>query len=158
MISLPRIGIVPSSVGLWSVASTAAPAPQLFAERCAMCHQAGGAGLPGQFPRLAGRVNGIAQTAAGRRYLLLLLLNGMVGPIDVDGQRIAGLMPSMAALKDQEIADLLNHATQLGARAKNGKTAAFTAAEVAAVRRGGSIGPSAVHAERAKLVASGALR
>ncbi|WP_254604899.1 c-type cytochrome [Sphingomonas bacterium] len=149
--------VLTCSISLPSVASLAAPAPQLFAERCAMCHQANGAGLLGQFPRLAGRVNVIAQSPAGRRYLVLLLLNGMVGPIDVDSQHISGLMPSMAALKDEDIAAMLNYATQLGTPAKKGKIAAFSAAEIAVVRKGGSIGPSAVHAERAKLVASGAL-
>ncbi|WP_174285675.1 cytochrome c [Sphingomonas bacterium] len=144
-----------SLAGAIAVPSLAAPAPQLFAERCAMCHQASGTGLPGQFPRLAGRVNGMAQTDPGRRYLILVMLNGMVGQIDVDGQRIIGLMPSMAALKDQDLADLLNHAIQLGAIAKGKKPAAFTAGEIAAIRKNGSIGPSAVHAERAKLVASG---
>ena len=137
--------------------SMAAPAPQLFAERCAMCHQANGAGLPGQFPRLAGRVNGIAQTAPGRRYLALVLLNGMVGRIDVDGQAISGLMPSMAALKDQDLAAILTHVAQFGPPAKGKKPAAFTAAEIAAVRQSGSISSSAVSAERAKLVASGVL-
>lgn len=143
--------------GATAVPSLAAPAPQLFAERCAMCHQADGTGLPGQFPRLAGRVSAIAQTTPGRHYLALVLLNGMVGRIEVDGQGISGLMPSMAALKDQDLADILNHVAKLGPPAKGKKPAAFTAAEIAGVRQSGSISSSAVGAERAKLVASGIL-
>lgn len=135
----------------------AAPGPDLFAGRCAMCHQASGAGLPGQFPRLAGRVDVIAQTPPGRRYLALVLLNGMVGHIDVDGQGISGLMPAVAALPDQDLADILNHVVRLGPPAKGKKPAAFTAAEIAGIRAGGAIGPSATGAERAKLVASGVI-
>ena len=129
----------------------AAPAPQLFAQRCAMCHQASGSGLPGQFPRLAGRAATISQTPAGRHYLAVVLLNGMVGRITSDDQPIAGLMPSMAALSDQQIADLLTHAIQLAPPAKGRKPAPFTAAEIAGVRKEGGIGSSAVAALRAKL-------
>jgi len=137
--------------------ASAVPGPALFAQRCAMCHQADGNGLPSQFPRLAGRVATIAQTPGGRHYLALVLLNGMVGTIKADDQTIAGLMPSMAALKDQEIADLLNHAAGLRPPTKGKKPAPFTAAEIAAVRAGGTIGASAVAGERAKLAASGAI-
>ncbi len=138
-----------------TIPALAAPGSELFAGRCAMCHQANGAGLPGQFPRLAGRVNVIAQSPPGRHYLALVLLNGMLGSIDVDGQAISGLMPSIAALPDQDLADILNHVTRLGPPTKGKKPVAFTAAEIAAVRDSGSIGPSATGAERARLVASG---
>ena len=144
--------VLSAAVAMPAMAGTG---PQLFAERCAMCHQASGAGLPGQFPRLAGRVDVIAQTLPGRRYLVLVLLNGMVGHIDVDAQVISGLMPSIAALPDQDLAEILNHVVRFGPPVKGKKPAAFTAAEIAAVRQGGAIGPSATAAERAKLVASG---
>ncbi len=132
-----------------------APGAELFAGRCAMCHQANGSGLPGQFPRLAGRVNVIAQAPSGRRYLALVLLNGMVGHIELDGQGISGLMPSVAALPDQDLADILNYVTRFGPPAKGKKPAVFTAAEIAGVRQSGAIGPTATGAERAKLVAGG---
>jgi len=140
-----------------AVPASALPPPVLFAQRCAMCHQTDGNGLPGQFPRLAGRAATIAQTPAGRHYLALVLLNGMVGSIKVDGQAIAGLMPSMAALKDQEIADLLNHAAGLKPAVAGKKPAPFTAKEIAAVRAAGTVGASAVAGERAKLAAAGSI-
>ena len=145
------------TVGAYTGSASAMPAPMLFAQRCAMCHQTDGSGLPGQFPRLAARVATIAQTPAGRHYLASVLLNGMVGTIKVDGQSLAGLMPSMAALKDQEIADLLNHAAGLKPPIKGKKPAPFTAAEVAAVRAGGSVGASAVAAERSRIAATGVI-
>lgn len=138
-------------------AGRAAPPAQLFAQRCAMCHQANGAGLPGQFPRLAGRAAALAQAPAGRRYLAHVLLNGLSGSIAADGQTYAGLMPSLAALPDADLAALLNHAIGLAPPPKGKKPAAFTPAEIAAVRKDGSIGMAGVAGERKQLQAAGLL-
>ena len=51
-----------------------ATGPQTFSAQCSMCHQPNGAGLPGSFPRLAGRVPVIAGSPGGRRYLAMVLL------------------------------------------------------------------------------------
>lgn len=139
-----------------AVPMRASPA-DLFAQRCAMCHQATGAGLPGQFPRLRGRAATLAQTTDGRHYLELVMLNGLAGSITVDGQPIMGLMPSMAALPDQALADALNHIVQLAPPAKGKKPALFTPAELASVRKEGSIGAGGVAKERARLAAAGQL-
>jgi mono/diheme cytochrome c family protein len=143
--------------GIVALASTSAPAATLplFAQRCAMCHQANGAGLPGQFPRLSGRAATLAQSPAGRHYLVLVMLHGIVGSITVDGQPIAGLMPSMAALPDADLAAILNHIAQLAPPAHGKKPAPFTATEIAAARKAGSVGASGVATERAKLAAAG---
>jgi hypothetical protein len=60
-------------------------------------------------------------------------------------------------LPDQDLADLLNHAAKLGPPPKGKKPAPFTAAEIAAVRHSGGIGPTATAAERTKLVAAGVI-
>jgi mono/diheme cytochrome c family protein len=133
----------------------AAPTTPLFTSRCGMCHQPDAAGLPGQFPRLAGRSAAIAAAPGGRRYLALVLLRGMFGKIDVDGRPLTGMMPSMGTMKDQEIADLLTHVTQLpGAGKPAKKIAPFTAAEIAKVRAEPSMTAQAVGAERAKLAST----
>jgi len=126
-----------------------ATGPQTFSAQCSMCHQPNGAGLPGSFPRLAGRVPAIAGSPGGRRYLAMVLLYGLYGPITVDGKRISGLMPAMASLSDQAIADVLNHVMTLEKPAR--KVAPFTAAEIAAVRAGANKTGSDVAAERARL-------
>jgi len=123
---------------------------QTFSAQCSMCHQPNGAGLPGSFPRLAGRVPAIARSPDGRRYLAMVLLYGLYGPIMVDDKRISGLMPSMGSLNDQAVADVLNHVMTLEKPA--GKIAPFTAAEIAAVRAGTRKTGSEVAAERAGLV------
>lgn len=124
---------------------------QTFAAQCSMCHQPSGAGLPGSFPRISGRVPQIASTPDGRRYLAMVLLYGMIGPITVDGKAISGVMPSMGSMGDQGIADVLNHVLTLGKPAK--KPAPFTAAEVAKVRSGGRKSASDVGLERSRLAA-----
>jgi cytochrome c553 len=126
---------------------------QSFASRCSMCHQPSGAGLPGQFPRLSGRVSQIATTPEGRRYLAMVLLYGIYGPISVDARPITGLMPGMGTMSDQDIADVLNHAVALKKAAK--PVAAFTGAEIAKVRVGGKQTAAQVAAERGRLAGKG---
>jgi mono/diheme cytochrome c family protein len=150
------IMISKARLALLALAAAASPhaafatGQQTFAAQCSMCHQKNGAGLPGQFPRLAGRVPQIASSPGGRRYLAMVLINGLYGPITVDGRAISGLMPAAGALSDQAIADVLNHALTLPGSAK--KVAAFTAAEIAAVRAIGRKSGSEVAAERSRLV------
>lgn len=135
--------------------SLAAPvvADPVYAARCQMCHQRDAQGLPGQFPRLGGRVDKISATPAGRRYLIMVVLNGMGGPIIIDGQRIVGYMPALAVLKDEQVAGALN-----AVMATAGRTpATFTAAEVAKVRAEGRIASTQVADERARLVAAKAI-
>ncbi|WP_429614983.1 c-type cytochrome [Sphingobium olei] len=130
--------------------------PQTFASRCSMCHQPSGAGLPGQFPRLSGRVSEIAGSPDGRRYLTMVLLYGLYGPITVDDKKIAGLMPGMGTMSDQDVADVLNHAVAFKKAAKPAPP--FTAAEIAKVRAGGKLTASQVAAERGRLAAKGLIR
>lgn len=132
-------------------ASVMASGQQTFSAQCSMCHQPTGAGLPGSFPRLAGRVPLIARSPDGRRYLAMVMLYGLYGPITVDGKAISGMMPTMGSLNDQAVADVLNHVLTLKPAA--GKVARFTAAEIAAVRSGPRKSGSDVAAERARLAA-----
>jgi len=133
--------------------SARASGPQTFGAQCSMCHQPSGAGLPGSFPRLAGRTPVMAGSPEGRRYLAMVLLYGLYGPISVDGKQISGLMPTMGSLSDQAIAEVLNHTLTLARPAH--KVAPFTAAEIAAVRAEPRKGGSDVAAERARLAGRG---
>ncbi|HKD48478.1 MAG TPA: cytochrome c [Rhizomicrobium sp.] len=80
---------------------------------CVGCHQVGGTGVPGEYPRLAGRANVIAADPRGRAFLAHLMLTGMSGTITVDGRKILGIMPSFEDLKDDELAAALNYVTGL---------------------------------------------
>ena len=73
---------------------------------CVACHQAGGTGLAGVFPPLAGSewVNGRDSTLAA------IVLRGIDGPLTVKGTTYNGQMPSFAGkLKDEQIAAVLSH-------------------------------------------------
>jgi mono/diheme cytochrome c family protein len=126
----PAAASASSGAGAAVAAPAAADGAQIFASRCASCHQATGAGLPGVFPPLAGSewVNGDAKTVA--RILLL----GVNGKIAVKGSPISGTMPAFGTtLSDAEIAAVASHV-----RASFGNNSAPLTADL-------------VKAERAKL-------
>jgi mono/diheme cytochrome c family protein len=81
-------------------------AAAIYAARCAACHQATGAGLPGVFPPLAG-----SEWVSGpERVLAALVLHGASGPLTVKGNAYNGAMPAFKEqLSDAEIAALLTH-------------------------------------------------
>ena len=126
----------------------------VFDTNCSMCHQLGAAGVPGQFPRLAGRAGKIAATAAGRTYLERVVLSGMIGSITIDGTPIVGgVMPSFASLSDQDLADALDYIISLDDSGKlQWKGAALTAADIAKARADKPLSPAQVHQLRAAAV------
>lgn len=81
-------------------------ASKLFANHCAVCHQATGAGVPGAFPPLIDSewVHGEPQV------LVQILLHGIEGDIDVGGTVYNGVMPEFGnSLDDNEIAALATY-------------------------------------------------
>ena len=79
---------------------------QIFASRCASCHQATGAGRTAVFPPLAGSewVNGEP------KQVVRILLLGMTGEITVSGSTYDGSMPAFGTtLSDAEIAAISSH-------------------------------------------------
>ncbi len=130
--------------------SPAADGQAVFEKNCLMCHQSGGAGLPGQFPRLAGRVAPISAKPKGRIYLIELLTYGMTGTVHVDGQDILGLMPPFAHVPDDEVAAVLNYVQGLGDPPRTAPDA-FTAGEVHAARAAPAKSAAEVYAARKAL-------
>jgi mono/diheme cytochrome c family protein len=140
-------------VGVAAVAAGPLPARAadgsgLFIQNCLMCHQSGAVGLPGQFPRLAGRIAAISSRPKGRAYLIDVLTYGMAGKITVDDQPIVGLMPPFAQLSNDDVAAVLSYVQSLdvslggtppggaplGGTPPGGPPPAFTAEEVRAGR------------------------
>jgi cytochrome c2 len=115
-------------------ASPAAPHGATLFGRCAACHLADGAGVPGAFPPLRTQVGRYAATPAGRAYLVSVVSHGLNGAILVGADAIAGFMPAQN-LDDAEAAAVLNHVVGRIA-APSVKTRPFTAAEVADLRKG----------------------
>jgi mono/diheme cytochrome c family protein len=144
-----------SVVGLAAVVagplpSRAADGGDLFTQNCLMCHQAGAVGLPGQFPRLAGRIAAISSKPQGRAYLIDVLTYGMAGRIAVDDQAIIGFMPPFAQLSNDDVAGVLSYVQSLG-RPPAGTPAAFTAEEVRTGRANAVKTAADVRAERQSL-------
>lgn len=119
------------------LAGNAAPDGATIFNRCAACHTATGAGVPGAFPPLQSDFRTLANNAAGRRYITLAVIKGLMGPITVEGKAYRGVMPAQSGLDDAAIAAVLNH---VGTKiAKSGPPfRAFTAAEVASARASGA--------------------
>lgn len=78
----------------------------LFAGTCSTCHQPDGKGLPGVFPPLAGS----DYLAKGNDALIHVVLNGLSGPVTVNGQDYNSVMPPMSQLTDDEVANILTYA------------------------------------------------
>jgi cytochrome c5 len=125
----------------------------VFNTYCAMCHQITGQGVPGQFPRIAGRADQIAKSEKGRQYLCTLVLYGMTGQVTIDGTTFIGVMAPLGQLSDQDLADALNHAMQFGKT----KVKPFTAAEVKAQRRPTPLSLTEVYQIRKQLMSAGSI-
>lgn len=87
-----------------SLADRIAHGKTLFATNCSACHQAEGQGLKGAFPPLAGS-DYLAQD--GGMVAVTAILNGLSGPITVNGVEYNAVMPPLSYLSDSEVADVV---------------------------------------------------
>lgn len=102
----------------------------LFAQHCATCHQADASGTVGLAPALKG--DHWLKLGAERAYVARVLLQGLSGPIKVNGQVFVGAMPAFAAqLDDPALAAIATHLRRLQGASD---AAPYSAAEMAAVR------------------------
>lgn len=105
-----------------------AAAKKAFETHCAACHQPTGKGMPGVFPPLAGNKRFLDD----RARTLDVVINGVSGPLEVNGVKYNNAMPPMGHVKDDELAAALTHAsTSWGNKGK-----IYTAADVAKARGG----------------------
>jgi nitrite reductase (NO-forming) len=77
----------------------------LYAGTCSVCHQGNGSGLPGVFPPLAKS----DYLLADRRRAADVVLNGLSGPVTVNGTAFNSVMPPMSQLNDDEVANILTY-------------------------------------------------
>jgi nitrite reductase (NO-forming) len=92
-----------------------------------VCHQANGAGLPDVFPPLAGS----DYLMADKKRSIGVVVNGLTGPVTVNGKQYNSVMPPMSQLTDDEIANILTYARNTWGN----KGEAVTKDEVASVRK-----------------------
>ena len=72
---------------------------------CSACHQHNGKGADGRFPPLTGT----DWVTGDKERLIKVLLNGMEGSLEVQGQVYNGVMPQHSFLTDGEIAEVLTY-------------------------------------------------
>ncbi len=109
-----------------------------FNGTCSVCHQANGQGIEGVFPPLASS----DLLAATPKRAITIALNGLSGPLTVNGKTYNSVMPPMSQLNDDEIANILTYVTHAWG---NQGAGAFTAAEISAVRQGTPRPPGAAN-------------
>ncbi|MFM8549488.1 MAG: c-type cytochrome [Verrucomicrobiota bacterium] len=98
----------------------------VYARTCIACHQPTGLGLPPVFPPLAA-----APIVAGNPELpVKFILQGLMGPITVNGMTYNSMMPPVAGVSDADIADVLTYVRQSFGNQAN----AVTADQVKAIR------------------------
>lgn len=107
--------------GAAAQAAQAADGQALFAQHCAICHQADASGTVGLAPPLKGAH--WQRLGADKNYLPTVLLNGLSGAIKLEGQQsFVGNMPAFASqLDDASLAAIANHLRGLQGAADAGR-------------------------------------
>ncbi len=78
---------------------------KIYYRYCSACHQLDGGGASGRFPPLTET----DWVTGGKERLINVILNGMEGSLEINGEMYNGVMPQHSFLKDDEIADVLTY-------------------------------------------------
>ena len=103
-------------------------------QRCVACHQPDGAGIPGIFPALKDRLADIIATVEGREYITMVLIDGLIGTIEIDGQRYVGAMAAQDLTDAQIVAVVEYVMTDFGASDATDSNMLLSEDEVAHIR------------------------
>jgi len=81
------------------------PGKAVYDDNCLSCHQADGSGVPGMHPPL-GPGSWVGKQP---QELIAIMMKGLSGKIEVNGEIYNDAMPSHAQLSDEEIANVLSY-------------------------------------------------
>ena len=97
-------GREPTSATASTTAERIAFGERVYTANCVACHQDAGQGIPGAFPPLAGSdfLN------ADKTRVIGVVVNGLDGPITVNGANFDGVMPALG-LSDEDVANVLTY-------------------------------------------------
>ena len=113
-----------------SIEERIASGESLYAAHCSACHQASGTGLAGAFPPLAES----SYLADGPATAVDAVLNGLSGPITVNGTDYNAVMPNLSYLGDSDVADIvtfvMNSWGNPGGEVSSGEVAAARGGEM----------------------------
>lgn len=99
---------------------------QVYLERCLACHQVDALGVQGMNPPLVKT----KWVLGDKTTLVQIVLKGMTGQVEIDGETYKNVMAPHNDLSDQQIADVLTYVrNSFGNKAKG-----ITAAEVKTIR------------------------
>lgn len=133
-----REAAVAAASGTLTPAQQAAAGKTLYNGTCSVCHGDAGAGMPGVFPPLA-KSDWIAGHSVDE--VIAVVLNGLSGPVKVNGEDYNSVMPPMSQLTDDEVANILTYVLQ----DMNGNASVVSTDEVAKVRASTKRGDGAAH-------------
>ncbi len=80
------------------------PGEAVYKSYCATCHQSDGNGVPGMYPPLTPNVY-----IEHKDSIIKVMLNGMKGKIEVDGEVYNNFMAPHSHLSDEEIAHVISY-------------------------------------------------
>jgi nitrite reductase (NO-forming)/hydroxylamine reductase len=124
------VAVHAAEVSSKSVEERIAGGETLFSAHCAACHQATGKGLAGAFPPLAES----SYLADGSAPAIDAILNGLSGPITVNGVDYNAVMPNLSYLSDSDAADIvtfvMNSWGNPGGEVSSGEVAAARGGEM----------------------------
>ena len=81
------------------------PGKAVYAQHCLTCHQSDGSGVPGMHPPLS------AGSWVGKdsKELIAIMMKGLSGKIEVNGEVYKNFMPSHGQLTDEQLGDVLSY-------------------------------------------------
>jgi len=115
-----------ASTGTLTLEQQIAAGKAHYTGTCSVCHQDNGQGMQGVFPPLANSDTLAKDPQAAIKYVL----NGLSGPITVNGKDYNSVMPPMSQLNNDEIANILTYVFN----SWDNKLGHVTAEQVAKVR------------------------
>lgn len=114
-ITLALMGAIATSLSTLSIetrapamaaTSSAAAGQKIYGANCSACHGAGGAGLPGEFPPLAGN----PMVTGSPDKVIAAVKNGLTGAVTVNGKTYSGAMPAWnGKLSNADMADVITY-------------------------------------------------
>lgn len=146
----PALAVHAAEAASVSLEDRIANGKKLFGTHCSACHQSEGQGLKGAFPPLAGSDN----LLEGPAIAVNAVINGLAGPITVNGVEYNSVMPALSYLSDSDVADIVTFVMN----SWDNPGGEVNAAEVAAARGGVAVSEPGDHpvAESEQMAYSGA--
>jgi len=81
------------------------PGKAVYTQYCLSCHQSDGSGVTNMHPPLGPG----SWVGKDPKELIAIMMKGLIGKIEVNGEVYKSFMPSHAQLTDEEIADVLSY-------------------------------------------------